>query len=322
MKWLIRLVVGSGVLLVAALCIAITLPTKEPPAPMASINAPFSGVDFSTMPAAATHPARDGEDIAYRLYPSTSERAVALLLHGSSAHARSLHPLAAALAESGITSYAIDIRGHGATGRRGDVDHIGQPSEDIEDMLTFIASMHPEVPISLVGFSSGGGLALNAAGLGHADGVAKLVLLSPMLGPTELPYTTKNPHKSEEDWSFVNLPRIIGLSILNGFGIHYFDDLNVIAFAVGDIESLTGQYSHRLLMSMNPQDAPALLKAVPAPIVVIAGEKDEVFNASAFDDAVHPVRPDATVILIPELNHIELTLSPTAHEAIGEAILR
>lgn len=322
MKWLMRLVVGVSSLLAIALGIAIAQPTKIPPAPMASVNAPFSNVDFSKLPAMEVHTARDREEISYRRYLSDSEARVALLLHGSSSRGASMHPLAVALAEDGITSYTIDIRGHGETGRRGDVDHIGQPSEDIEDMLNLIASKHPGMPVSLVGFSAGGGLALNAAGLGHSEGIEKLVLLSPMLGPNELPYTTKNPHKSEDSWATVNLPRIIGLSILNNFRIHAFDDLKVISFAVGDIEGLTGQYSHRLLLSMNPHDTPALLKAVSAPIVLIAGEKDELFAASAFDDAVHPVRPEATVTLIPEINHIELILSPIAHNVISDAILK
>lgn len=228
---------------------------------MQSINAPFSSIDFSALPDAETHAARDGEAISYRRYPSESENAVALLLHGSSSHGTSMHSLAAALADRGITAYAIDIRGHGETGRRGDVDHLGQPSEDIADMLKFIEANHTAKPISLVGFSAGGGLALNAAGLGHADAISQLVLLSPMLGPDQPPYTAENPHASDEQWATANIPRIIGLTILNQFGIHAFDDLSVIAFAVGDSESLTGQYSHRLLASMNPQDMSALLKA-------------------------------------------------------------
>ncbi len=321
MKWFIRFLAIGCILLGIALCIAIAQPTKTPAAALTSVNAPFSHVDFSSLPAPETHAARDGKEIFYRLYQSDSEAAVALLLHGSSSHGKSLHPLAAALAANGITSYTIDIRGHGATGRRGDVDYIGQPSDDITDMLTLIASKHMDAPVSLVGFSSGGGLALNAAGLGHADDIARLVLLSPMLGPDQPPYTAQNPHKSKDSWAVPNLPRIIGLSILNGFGIHAFDDLKVIAFAVGDIEDLTGHYSHRLLLSMNPQDAPALLKAVPAPITLIVGEKDELFAAKAFEDAVLPARADAAIEIVPNLNHIELILSSSAHDVISAAIL-
>ena len=72
---------------------------------------------------------------------------------------------------------------------------------------------------------------------------------------------------------------------------------------------------------MNPQDAPALLKAVPAPITLIAGEKDELFAAAAFDDAVHPARPEATITIVPGLNHIEITLKEVAHDVIAGAIL-
>jgi len=286
MKWIIRLVAAVFTFAVIALCIAIAQPTKVPSEALNSVNAPFSTVDFSALPKPETHTARDGEEISYRRYQSESEAAVALLLHGSSSHGQSLHPLAASLAESGITSYR----------------HQGQM-------------------ISLVGFSSGGGLALNAAGLGHAETIDQLILLSPMLGPDQPPYTAKNPHRSKDRWASPNIPRIIGLSVLNSVGIHVFDDLSVIAFAVGDIEDLTGEYSHRLLISMTPQDAPALLKAVPVPIKLIVGERDELFAATAFDEAVHPVRPDTAITIVPNLNHIEITLSSVAHDVIGDTIL-
>jgi alpha-beta hydrolase superfamily lysophospholipase len=307
---------------VAALAALILWPLADKPEPFGSITEPFADVDYSTLPDIRFVAARDGVDIAYRRYDASDPRAAALLLHGSSADSQSLHPMAKALAEEGVTAYAIDIRGHGETGRRGDVSHIGQPAEDIEDFITFMREENARLPISLIGFSSGGGLALNAAGQEHAPGIARLILVSPMLGIDVPPSTAENPNATERDWAQPNVPRIIGLSILNGFGLHFLDHLPVIVFAAGDRPNLTPVYSHRLLISMNPQNADALLKAVEAPVTLIAGEKDEVFASHTYEETVHASRPDAEVKLLPDIGHVGMSLEPAAFEAIAAAIPR
>ncbi len=41
-----------------------------------------------------------------------------------------MHALAEALRTAGVTAYVLDIRGHGGSGRRGDIDYIGQIDDD------------------------------------------------------------------------------------------------------------------------------------------------------------------------------------------------
>lgn len=321
MKFLLIGAVASLCVLALLLAALIMWPVAGP-ARMATVTGPFAAVDFSDLEEPRRLEARDGAAIAYRVYPAGDASAVALLLHGSSADGRSLHPLAKALAGGGVSAYALDIRGHGASGRRGDVDHIGQPAEDVADMLAYIATQHPGLPVTLLGFSSGGGLALNAAGQDHADGIAKLILVSPMLGVDQPSSTEPNPNAGAGRWARPDIPRIIGLSILNGFGVHALDGLPVITFATGGDPQLVAHYSHRLLLSMNPQDAPALLRAVTAPVTLLAGEKDEVFTARAYADTMHAARPQAEVTLLPGLGHIDMTLEPAAFAAILAAIPR
>jgi alpha-beta hydrolase superfamily lysophospholipase len=71
--------------------------------------------------------ARDGSRLAYRHYaprePTTGR--VAVLVHGSSGSSLAVHPLAKTLAARGVESFAPDIRGHGASGTRGDIGYIG-----------------------------------------------------------------------------------------------------------------------------------------------------------------------------------------------------
>lgn len=291
-------------------------PVEDPPVPLKSINEPFSMVDFSGIPSGSTLKARDGTDIFYKKYLAKKEQAVALLLHGSSAYGLSLHPLARTLAKKHITAYALDIRGHGQTGKRGDVDYINQPSTDIEDFISFLRQAHAGKPIVLVGFSAGAGLALKTVGLGFAKNI-DLVLVSPFLGPYAEPTTAYNPYKIKgEKWAYPNIPRIIGLSIINTLGIHHFDYLSAIIYAADRIPQLTPKYSHRLLLSVTPQDAQSLLQKVNVPISLLIGEKDEIFYSESFANFVLPVQPNTSIGIIPNVNHIGMILNPAGHKAI------
>ncbi|MFM5616223.1 alpha/beta hydrolase [Aeromonas veronii] len=66
-----------------------------------------------------------------------------------------MHKMASAFSQAGYDAYALDIRGHGASGDKGTIAYIGQLEDDLED---FIKSVAPAKPATLVGFSSGGGL--------------------------------------------------------------------------------------------------------------------------------------------------------------------
>ena len=81
-----------------ALAAALWLGGPRPMPPLASINAPFAKVDFSALPAPRQFTARDGTPLAYRHYaPQDQPTGTAphvVVVHGSSADSRSMHPLA------------------------------------------------------------------------------------------------------------------------------------------------------------------------------------------------------------------------------------
>jgi len=132
---------------------------------MASINDPFSSVDFSDLPPLAKFTTRDGTQLAYRAYPSTTaipNEGSVVLIHGSSATSSSMHPMAKAFSAAGYRVFALDIRGHGASGRKGQIAYIGQLEDDLAD---FMHAVSPPKPVTLAGFSSGGGFAIRIAGL-------------------------------------------------------------------------------------------------------------------------------------------------------------
>src|SRR5215470_3550332 len=125
-------------LFVAISALAIIFGGPRTPPPMGSISDPFESVNFSDLPPLSSFTARDGTKLAYRFYPSaatTAGEGSVVLIHGSSATSSSMHPMAKALSAAGYRVYALDIRGHGASGRKGQIAYIGQLEDDLVDFL-------------------------------------------------------------------------------------------------------------------------------------------------------------------------------------------
>jgi pimeloyl-ACP methyl ester carboxylesterase len=306
-------------LIVLGLAAMLVFGTGGPPPMLASLIGPLDKIDFSDLPAIETIPARKGGTIAFRRWggaDSAGDPAL-ILIHGSALSSASLHPLGKALAAAGIAVYAPDIRGHGKTGRQGDIDYRGQLDDDLADLVATVKAARPGSPLVLAGFSGGGGFALRSAASPQGGTFERMVLLSPMLGIRAPTVKSGGDH-----WARLFIPRILALFVLNQLGIHAFDYLPVIAFAIPPerADILSGSYSFRLLRAFTTADYAADLQAAPPRIAVLVGEKDELFNAELFAPTVHAVRPDAKVTVIPGINHIELTTDPRAVPAIVAAV--
>lgn len=319
-RMFVIVVCGVVIAVVVALGALLAFGTSKPAPPLASIGEPFKNVDFRDLPAAEKIPAHGGTPIAFRVWrenPPVPEPArVVIAIHGSSAPSASLHPLAKALIAEGIPVYAPDIRGHGQTGMRGDIDYAGQLDYDLADFVAAVAARHPNAKLVLLGFSSGGGYALHATATPLGKKFARAVLLSPMLGPRAPTY------RPTEAWATPYIPRIIALLLLNRVGIHVFDHLTVLAFAIDPkrADILTDHYSWLLTRDFATNDYAADLRNASCPIAVLVGEKDELFDAEKFAPTIAAVRIDIPVTVIPGLGHIEMTTDPRAVPAIAAAV--
>lgn len=315
-------IVGCGLLvaIVAALAGMIVFGTGEPKPPLASVGQPFASVDFSDLPGIERIPARRGTPIAFRVWrenpPSPDPGLVVIAIHGSSASSSSLHPLGKALRSQGIPVYAPDIRGHGETGMRGDIDYPGQLDDDLADFVDMVRMRHADAKLVLLGFSSGGGFALHIAASPLGSMFARTVLLSPMLGSQAPTY------RQGQMWAKPFIPRIIALALLNRIGIHAFDHLTVLAFAIDPSKAdiLTGHYSWLLTRAFATNDYAADFRNASAPMTVLVGGNDELFIADKFAPTIAAVRTDIPVIVVPGLSHIEMTTDPRAVPAIVAAV--
>ena len=313
----ITVLVIVAVLVVAfGLAIALGGP-GEPPPPMSSINDPFKNVDFSDLPERSHFTARDGAKIAFRAYPAIGDaiKGSVVLVHGSSASSSSMHVMAKSFAAAGYAAYALDIRGHGQSGAKGHIAYIGQLEDDMED---FVHAIKLAQPSTLVGFSSGGGFVLRFAGTARQKLFSNYLLLSPFISQDA---ATSRP--SSGGWVTVGVPRIVAISFLDGFGVHAFNDLRVIKFALTEEARgfLTPQYSFALAQNFRPErDYQANIRAVRQPLRVLVGQNDEVFYVDKFASVFKTAGKDVPITLLPGIDHISLTLDSTAIQAAISAV--
>ena len=170
--WALGLI-GAFALLLAAM---VAMPLKHPPE-LRSVSQSRKSVDYATLPAIERFQARDGTMLGFRHYPPSGPATgrAAIVIHGSSGSSGSpIHALSGTLAARGIDTWAIDIRGHGASGTRGDIAYVGQLEDDLADFVADIRKTAPTVPLTLIGHSSGGGFALRVASFADPEPVRPL----------------------------------------------------------------------------------------------------------------------------------------------------
>jgi non-heme chloroperoxidase len=309
--------------------------TAKAPRPMQSITDPFRSVDFSDLPPLSRYTARDGAALSYREYRAvessgSGEKQVAVLIHGSAADSQSMHAMAKTLARDGVTVFVPDLRGHGANQPRGDVRYVGQLDDDLADLLQQKRPQYPSTRWTLIGFSSGGGFALRFDGGPYGNLIDRYLLLSPFLsydGPTQRPAskpaTEGNGNANNADLQSLVAPytgRIIALLLLNKVGIHWFDGLPVLAFAVPpETKSLTPTYSLRMLVNLAPRsDYLTDISNTHKPTAVMVGQEDEFSLPEQFAPVFHSRRQDVAVKIVQRLRHLDMITSPVALQTVRE----
>lgn len=311
--------VGAVALLLTAMVAA---PLVRPPE-LASISAARKSMDFSALPELTRFQARDGTELAYRHYPAHAPVTgrIAVVVHGSSGSSKGpIHALSLALAARGVQTYAVDIRGHGASGNRGDISYLGQLEDDMADLVGEIRKADPTAPLTLIGHSSGGGFALRIAGSPIQNLFTRTVLLAPYLG-----YDAPSSRPNSGGWANADIPRFLALSVLHRVGMPWAESLPTIAFAVppdSDLR-LTGVYSYRLMRNFaNHADFRSDLAAATRPLTITSGADDELMIADKYAEEVRGIVPAVDVKLIDGVNHMGVVSDPKAVSAIADDVAK
>lgn len=310
-SWLWSMVFG-WLLLCTALCMALWLGGPRHPAPMVSINEPFKALSREGLPDLQYVQAEDGQSLAYRAYvPAGTAKGCVVLVHGSSATSVSMHAVARALVTAGHVVYALDMRGHGASGPKGHIDHVGQLESDLH---AFVKAVQVPRPSTLLGFSSGGGFVLRVAGSLQQGDFDSYLLVSPFISQD-----APNQRPGSGGWVHVGVPRIVALTALNAVGIRWFNHLPVTAFALNaEARShLTSTYDFNLASNFRPPaNYLATMQRVRRPLSVLAGAEDEAFVSAALQGMVRDAGQAWPVEILPGLGHIPMILVPSALQAV------
>jgi non-heme chloroperoxidase len=288
------------------------------PEPLASISEPFAHVDFGDLPTEKTYVARDDVKLGYRAYEGGGAQVV-VLIHGSSDNGAGMHPLARALRDAGATVYVPVMRGHGDSGRNGDIDYIGQLEDDLADFVKELQPLHPNASLSLIGFSSGGGFVLRAIASPDEKLFDRFIMISPAL-----PQNAPTIRPDTGGWVSVAKPRIIALAILNRLGINRFNGLPVVAFATPPkVTYLTSVYSFRLAVDFGAprEDYLTALGRSTKPAAVLVGGSDELFYPDRFAPLFQAARPNLPVTIVPGIGHIGMTVTPEGIDAVRKSFL-
>jgi alpha-beta hydrolase superfamily lysophospholipase len=300
-----------------ALAGMIAWPLRQPPE-LASISESRKWMDFSTLPVVDRFQARDGTVLAYRHYPARGAPVgrIAILVHGSSGSSRSaIQALSQALAARGVENYAVDIRGHGESGTRGDIRYFGQLENDLADFVAEMRKTHPAEPLTLIGHSSGGGFALRVAGSPIQTLFARSVLLAPFLG-----YDAPSTRPDAGGWANADIPRLLGLQALRGLGIDWAESLPTVAFAVApnSAKILNPNYSNRLLRNFAAsRDFRQDMAAARRPIAIFAGSADELMRPGKYQEIVGDRVP---VRIIDGIDHMGIVGDPAAVSVIADDV--
>jgi alpha-beta hydrolase superfamily lysophospholipase len=310
--------IGAVALLLTAL---VATPLKSPPE-LRSISQSRSSLDFSTLPAIKRFQARDGTMLGFRHYPASglATGRAAIVIHGSSGSGgTAIHALSGALAARGVETWAIDVRGHGTSGTRGDIAYVGQLEDDLADFVAVVRKSAPTAPLTLIGHSAGGGFALRVAGSPIQDLFARTVLLAPYLG-----YDAPTNQPDSGGWASADTPRVVGLIALRKIGIDCCEALPTLAFAVppNSEKMLVPAYSYRLMRNFATRGYRTDLAAATKPLTIFSGADDELMLADKYAEAVRGITPAVHVKLIDGVNHIGIVSAPAAVSVIADDVAK
>jgi non-heme chloroperoxidase len=211
----------------------------------------------------------------------------------------------------------LEIRGHGGSGRRGDIDYIGQIDDDLADFVAQLGPAKSGETRTLVGFSAGAGFTIRFAGGPYGLLFDRYVFLSPILpgAPSWRP--------NAGGWTNIALPRIVTIASLDRLGIHWFDGLPVISYAISPemSQSMTASYSYRLSMNFGAaRGYESYLKNIRRPAAVLVGDADEQVVADKFTPLLQRLDVRIPVTIVPNMKHADMIARPEALQVVVSAI--
>jgi acylglycerol lipase len=126
---------------------------------------------------------KGGVKIFFQKWIAPKAKAVLVLVHGVGEHSGRYNNLLDALADKGVSVFALDHRGHGKSeGKRGHVDSFMDYIYDLKLFVEYVKDENKGLPLVLYGHSMGGVIAAKY-GLTYQNDPSMVVLSSPGFAP-------------------------------------------------------------------------------------------------------------------------------------------
>ena len=327
-KWLRRIVVGLGSLVVLYFVAALVLTfwpepefTTDPEIAFARVIETMDVQEEVHAYEEVRFTMRDGAELSGRRFAADSDTTV-LFMHGVAGESGRHNQTAGMIRAAGpVEAIALDLRGHGKSGGpRWDIDYIGQYEDDLADVVVQIRASRPAGNVILAGHSMGGGIALRYALLTDAPRVDAYLLFAPNLGILSPTSRTESPEDHPdpdfEPMMKVHVPRLFGLVMLSSAGVTAFNNLPTMIFNLPP-EFPMRAYSFRAIATTSPEDHAVALAAVSVPLLVLAGSDDEAFHGEQYEPVVR-AHSDGEVVLVDGETHAGILRNEEAMEAVRE----
>jgi len=138
------------------------------------------------MPERSAITLEDSTQLQVRVWPAKTPQRIVIGVHGFNDYSKAFDPLARSLvAELQATVYAYDQRGFGANPAPGVWPGADRLIEDLREVVSKLRDRHPGLPITVIGESMGGAVALRASTEPPGLSTSQLILKAPALWGAE-----------------------------------------------------------------------------------------------------------------------------------------
>ncbi|MBN2403405.1 MAG: alpha/beta fold hydrolase [Spirochaetes bacterium] len=250
--------------------------------------------------------------IAYFPHISKDERASLIFIHGGGAHSNAGYQyIAEALKDQyNISTYLMDLRGHGLSGdRRGDAQEVEFVYKDLQN-LTKIINSTSDKPIFLGGHSSGCGVILNYTTYLNTDNIAGFIFVSPEFGykANIKRDNIKEPFAQPRTWVFA-LSAISGSRLFNHTKAVYFNYPKAI---LADDKLILNFYTTNMARVCTPEEPEEQLSKINKPVQILIGENDELLDPEKLQRFFlllnNGIKPMSTYKVIHDTSHLSVLL--------------
>ncbi|MGJ7440193.1 alpha/beta fold hydrolase [Aquipuribacter sp. MA13-6] len=215
----------------------------------------------------STGPTADG--------PASTSSGSAVLVHGLASNARMWDACAAELARAGVTSVAVDLRGHGRSADRATGPHgTSTAAADVADVVSaLLGDGTLSGPVVLVGQSWGGNVVLTAAAAGAAVDALALVDGGWLRFDQDEPFEQLWTRLAPPTWDGTTWDQLVDRlgPLLAAWGPHALPAVlgNLTTDDDGTVRNVLPRAAHeQILRSMYDADPREAYPLVPVPVLL------------------------------------------------------